>query len=174
MRTPPGSRDARTGRVSGFQSEAQGEKSWRLARGPATLSTAPAAARRPDDRDATLFLKLSFSARTNCHSRFARSLHHWLAARPAAGARNRLRPLTAHLARGNAGRPVGGKPQPKPYSAPPAPGHRASSAIASSVTRRSLPGHRAQPHQIGSCQLQLKMQPQIAGAITDDHRPKST
>ena len=38
--------------------------------------------------------------------------------------------------------------------------HRASRASAQAATRRSLPGHRTQPDQIGPCRLQLQMQPQ--------------
>ena len=38
--------------------------------------------------------------------------------------------------------------------------HRACRANAQAATRRSLPGHRTQPDQIGPCRLQLKMQPQ--------------
>ena len=40
--------------------------------------------------------------------------------------------------------------------------HRASCASAQTATRRSLPGHRTQPDQIGPCRLQLQMQPQRA------------
>jgi len=46
------------------------------------------------------------------------------------------------------GRPARGKPQPKPYSAPRAAGHRTpGQPRQQAATRRSLPGHRAQPDQ---------------------------
>jgi hypothetical protein len=64
------------------------------------------------------------------------------------------------------GVPAGqGKPQPKPYQRV-AGGMPQSNAQA--ATRRSLPGHRTQPDQIGPCRLQLKMQPQRHLALKSD------
>ena len=64
---------------------------------------------------------------------------------------------------GRPGRLVRGKPQPKPYSAP------ASRASAQAATRRSLPGHRTQPDQIGPCRLELQMQPHRRPRPKFDH-----
>ena len=65
------------------------------------------------------------------------------------------------------GVPAGqGKPQPKPYQRV-AGGMPQSNAQA--ATRRSLPGHRTQPDQIGPCRLQLKMQPQLQLARNQIH-----
>ena len=47
--------------------------------------------------------------------------------------------------------------------------HRASRASAQAATRRSLPGHRTQPDQIGPCRLELQMQPQRRPRSKFDH-----
>ena len=47
--------------------------------------------------------------------------------------------------------------------------HPASRASAQAATRRSLPGHRTQPDQIGPCRLELQMQPQRRPRSKFDH-----